>query len=168
MNSISMITQQQIVHTGLRWLAGIGFTLLIGLAFAGCTNQDSGAARLSGDGKDCIWVSSIYDWKALTDQSLIVWSPNSHCAYRVDLARQCNGLRTTEEIAFQYRDGRICPDGGDTIIVPVPGSDCERCSISSVKPLTAAELQQLLPDGAVPEQNAGTVKANCPAELAAK
>lgn len=165
MNWTSINIQQQAGRTGLRCLAGVGVVLLIGLAFAGCAThgvfQSSGAARLSNDGKDCIWVDSIYDWKALTDQSLIIWSPNSHCAYRVDFARQCHGLRITEEIAFQYRQGRICPDSGDTIIVPVPGSDCERCRISAIKRLTTAELQQLLPNVAVPEQDASTDKANC-------
>lgn len=55
MNSTSINIQQQAGRTGLRWLVGVGVALLIGLAFAGCAShgvfQNSGAARLSSDGK---------------------------------------------------------------------------------------------------------------------
>lgn len=116
-----------------------------GLMLAACATEIAPEARIPSGGDDCFWANSIFDWRALNDQTLIVWSPSRRCPYRVDLAFRCNGLRFTEDIGFQDRDGRICPYGGDAIIVPGPTGD--RCSIASIRRLSAVELEQLLPPG---------------------
>lgn len=122
---------------------GLSACLLAVLALTGCATQENTGSRIPSGGNDCFRANAIYDWKALNDQALIVWSPGRSCAYRVDLAHRCMGLRFTEDIGFRDRDGRICPFGGDAIIVP--GAAGEQCSIASIKRLTAEELDLLFP-----------------------
>jgi len=154
-----MLRVIQKMGVGARLWISAGIGLLVVFALGGCATQDSSAARIPTGGNDCFWAGSIHDWKALSDQRLIVWSPSRQCAYRVDLAHRCNGLRFTNDIGFQDRDGRICPYGGDAIVVPGPTGD--RCSIASIKRLAAAELDLLLSTGAVPEENVGTGAGDC-------
>jgi len=125
--------------------------IIIGSIFAvfGCATSESPAGRLPASGNDCFWANSIHDWRALDEQRLIVWSPGRSCAYRVDLAHRCLGLRFTDDIGFSDRDGRICSFGGDAVIVPGRGGD--RCSIAAVTRLTEAEVSALVGDGPTDE-----------------
>jgi hypothetical protein len=125
-------------------------------ALGACATEVAPESRIPSGGDDCFWANSIYDWRALNDQTLIVWSPSRRCPYRVDLARRCDGLRFAEDLGFQDRDGRICPYGGDAVIVPGPTAD--RCSIASVRRLSAEELEQLVPSG---DDDAESVAEEC-------
>jgi hypothetical protein len=115
------------------WLLAV---LLLGLA--GCASIEGGGAQIPSGGNDCFWATSIYDWRAVNDSSIVVWSPGKRCPYLVEFALRCNGIRFTDGIVFDDRDGRICPFGGDAVIVPGPGGD--RCSIASIRRLSPAEL----------------------------
>jgi hypothetical protein len=117
------------------------------VGFAGCATQENGGAVIPSGGDDCFWANSIHDWKTIDDQTLIVWSPNRKCPYLVELARRCMSIRFTEDLGFYDRDGRICPFGGDAVIVPGPTAD--RCSIASIKRLSPDDLEILLGDDAV-------------------
>lgn len=111
--------------------------LMAGLLAAACS---SGNVRSAGYGEksECFWAESIYDWRTIDDEHLLVWSPSRHCAYLVAFAIPCHGLRFTDAIAFQDRDGRICPYGGDAVIVPGPGGG--RCAIATITRMSAAEV----------------------------
>lgn len=96
------------------------------------------ASPQANDLSECFWADSIYDWRAIDDQHMIVWSPSKHCAYLVAFSMRCHGLRFTDEIAFKDRDGRICPYGGDAVIVPGPNSS--RCAIATISRMTSEEV----------------------------
>lgn len=128
--------------------------LLAGMAIlAGCTTVpprtsegvtgESGRRTLPKPTLDCIFVRSLYDWKALDDYNLVVWAPSRHRPYHVELNLRCNGLRFADAIAFSDRgDGRIC--SGDAIIVgrTIP----QRCTIGAIHPLEGKELGLLMSD----------------------
>jgi protein tyrosine phosphatase (PTP) superfamily phosphohydrolase (DUF442 family) len=160
--AIAMLRDTQKMGVGARLWFSAGIGLLVVLALGGCATQDSSAARMPSGGNDCFWAGSIHDWKALSDQRLIVWSPSRQCAYQVDLAHRCNGPRFTNDIGFQDRDGRICSFGGDAIVIPGPTGD--HCSIASIKRLAAAELDLLLSAGAVSKGNVGADAGDCVVE----
>ncbi len=128
--------------------------MLAGLAaLAACTTVpqrtsegvtgESGRRALPKPTLDCIFVRSLYDWKALDDYNLVVWAPSRHRPYHVELNLRCNGLRFADAIAFSDRgDGRIC--SGDAIIVgrTLP----QRCTIGAIHPVAGEELGLLMSD----------------------
>jgi hypothetical protein len=122
----------------------IALVLAISFVLAACASQDGGEARIPSGGSDCFWANNIHNWKTMDDQTLIVWSPNRSCPYLVELSRRCLGIRFTEDLVFYDRDGRICPFGGDAVIVP--GTAGDRCSIASIRKLSSEELEILLAD----------------------
>lgn len=92
----------------------------------------------SGDMSECFWAGSIYDWRAIDDQHMVVWSPSKQCPYLVTFAIRCHGLKFTDEIGFKDRDGRICAYGGDAVIVPGPTGS--RCTIATISRMTQEEV----------------------------
>jgi hypothetical protein len=119
------------------------------VGFVGCATQENGGAVIPSGGNDCFWANYIHNWKVVDDQTLIVWSPNRSCPYLVELATRCMSIRFTEDLGFYDRDGRICPFGGDAVIVPGPTGD--RCSIASITKLSPGELEMLLADVSAPD-----------------
>jgi hypothetical protein len=141
-----------VTHIAILWA-------VVGLSACATGNEASG--RIPSGGDDCFWAGSIHDWKTVDDQTLIVWSPSRNCPYLVELARRCLSVRFTEELGFYDRDGRICPFGGDAIIVPGPAGD--RCTIASIRRLTPEELEIRLADEsgpATPSPEPGECEAN--------
>ena len=121
----------------------------------GCATSEPGEDAPESEitsGNDCFWASSIYDFKAISNDSLIVWSPSRQCPYRVDLTRRCDGLRFADDLGFDDRDGRICPFGGDAVVVP--GLTGDRCTIRSIKRLNRDELARLVEAGVLSEKRA--------------
>jgi hypothetical protein len=111
--------------------------LTVALLLGGCSQgvvRDTAASDMS----ECFWAESIYDWRAIDDQHLVVWSPSRHCPYLVSFSMRCHGLRFTDEIGFKDRDGRICPYGGDAVIVPGPTGS--RCTIATISRMTPEEV----------------------------
>jgi hypothetical protein len=114
------------------------------LGISACATPDNGSATIPSGGDDCFWTKSVHGWKAIDDQTLIVWSPSRNCPYLVETASRCIGIRFAEDIGFYDRDGRVCPYGGDAVIVPGPAGD--HCSIASITRLSPGELEILLED----------------------
>ena len=92
-------------------------------------------------GTDCISQVSIRDYSVLDDANLIVTGPLSK-RYHVTLFRPAFGLRSTWQIGFSSRTGRVCPGSSDLIVSD--GFDTERYNVSSVRELTPEEYEQLL------------------------
>lgn len=90
---------------------------------------------------DCFFASSLRDWRPLDDRNLILFA-NGRRPYHVELVRPAFGLSYDFMIGVYDRDGRICPFGGDAVIVdgPMP----ERITIRSIRELTDAELEAVL------------------------
>lgn len=118
-------------------LQGLLALLTAAALLAGCS-QGEVRDTASGDMLECFWAESIYDWRAIDDQHLIVWSPSKHCPYLVSFSVRCHGLRFTDDIGFKDRDGRICPYGGDAVIVPGHGGS--RCTIATISRMTPDEV----------------------------
>jgi len=125
----------------------VAVVVIVGLA--SCATQDDSSKTIPSSGNDCFWANSIHNWKVIDDESLIVWSPSRSCPYLVELARRCLSIRFTEDLGFYDRDGRICPYGGDAVIVPGPTGD--RCSIASIRRISPDELNVLLADDSAPD-----------------
>lgn len=89
---------------------------------------------------DCIFARTLTDWRPLDRQNLILFA-GGHRAYHVVLAIPAMSLDFSVMIGVYDRDGRICPFGGDSIIID--GIMPERISIRSIKRLTDAELAEL-------------------------
>lgn len=112
---------------------------------ASCANlpndTDSGRERLRGS--DCFSSDRVSDYKAISKDLLLVWSPNRHCAYAVGIGIGCSGIRSASGIAFSDRDGRICGFPDDKVILA--GAFSEDCSITAVEKLTPERLLILAP-----------------------
>jgi hypothetical protein len=131
-------------------LGALGIVAALPLAFGGCASTDGDGAKIPSGGNDCFWAGSIHDWRAISDQSIVVWSPSKRCPYLVEFPMRCIGIRFAEEIGFSDRDGRICPFGGDAVIVPGPAGG--RCTIASIRRLTTDELADYIGDEANPAE----------------
>jgi len=136
------------VRIGIKRLLALSIVPALLLTMGGCASTEGGA-RIPSGGNDCFWATSIHDWRAITDQSIVVWSPSKRCPYLVEFPMRCVGIRFTDAIAFADRDGRICPYGGDAVIVPGPSG--ERCTIASIRRMTPEELADYLGDEAMPD-----------------
>jgi hypothetical protein len=110
-----------------------------------------GCARLSAGGpglpSDCIISRTIQDYERLDDQNLIIYGPGSR-AYHVVLTTPSNNIDSEFSIGVLdatmgdwIPDGRICPYGGDAIIID--GPIVETIPIRSIESLDAGTLENL-------------------------
>jgi len=109
------------------------------LALQGC----AGTAAVSGTRAtydDCFFASTLRDWRPLDDQNLILFA-NGRRPYHVELVRPAMALSFNVMIGVYDRDGRVCPYGGDAIIVD--GFMPERIAIRSMRRLTDAQLDEV-------------------------
>ena len=117
--------------------------LVVGsLAIAGCAST-SGSGREEAafsSYNDCFFARSVTDWRPLDNRNLVVFA-GARRAYHVELSMRSMSLRYQDQIAFTDRDGRICPYGGDSIVVN--GALPDRISISSIRRLTESQLTDL-------------------------
>jgi len=118
-------------------LAGLG----AGLALAGCASNPSADGGATADrgtpvSSDCIFSSGVRDYATLDDQNLILYGPGRR-AYHVVLVMPSFDLEHEYQIGIFDRDGRICPFGGDAIIIQGPIT--ERIPIRSIRALSEDE-----------------------------
>jgi Family of unknown function (DUF6491) len=117
--------------------AGLG----AGLALAGCASSPSPGGGATADrgtpvSSDCIYNSGVRGYATLDDENLILYGPGRR-AYHVVLATPSFDLEHEYQIGILDRDGRICPFGGDAIIVQGPIT--ERIPIRSIRALSDDE-----------------------------
>jgi len=91
---------------------------------------------------ECIFIETLYDWKALDASRLIVWAPSRKSPYLLVLDQPCSQMRFVDRIGFSDRDGRLCGFGRDAIIIP--GSFPERCTIGAIHRLDEQTAKKLL------------------------
>lgn len=102
--------------------------LMLAAALAAAASIDLGAATAHAAaanstaraGKnDCVFVRSIYDFKALDRNNLVIWAPSRSKAYLVELAMPLPELRFANRLALVDRnhDGMLCGYGMDRIVV---------------------------------------------------
>ena len=113
-------------------------------ACAGEPAKDKGPILQRPHGNDCVFFSTVYDWKALDDDHLVIWAPGRKDAYLVELGSPLLGLHFAESVGFVdgNRDGRLCGYGRDAVLLgghSIP----QKSTIFGLTRLTPEEIVQL-------------------------
>jgi hypothetical protein len=91
-------------------------------------------------GSDCISIRLIRDYTPLSRDSLLIHASGKR-SYFVRLFPTTFGLKSSFQLATKSRDDRLCPYGGDSIIVDrMPGGEARIRSISRVTPEQVEDL----------------------------
>lgn len=107
---------------------------------SGCAGSGGSSTAGAGLPADCIVNRGVRDYTALDNRNLILYGPGRR-AYHVVMATQSNNLSGEFRIGIYDRDGRICPFGGDAIIVD--GPIAERIPIRSIEAVDDAAAEAL-------------------------
>jgi Family of unknown function (DUF6491) len=95
---------------------------------------------------ECVFSRTIYDFKPLDRDKIVIWAPTRSKAYLVELSMPMPELKFANRIAFVDRnhDGMLCGYGMDRIVV-ADSSVAFRtpATIMSMQRLDAAALAQL-------------------------
>ena len=123
------------------FIAWIGALAVVGASGCLSTAGTGVDGRTTYQGyNDCIFARAITDWRPLDNMNLVVFTGRRQ-AYHVQLTMRSTSLRFEDRLAFTDRDGRICPYGGDSIVIN--GMMPDRIPIASIRRLTEAQLVDL-------------------------
>jgi len=111
------------------------------LADAGEGGETSPEALLE-PANDCIFARSVRDYTPLDRSHLILRGPSRKRAYLVTVTGAATSLRTDWRIAFRTRDTRLCPRGGDAILVDDPVQ--RELRIASIREITDRDVDTLM------------------------
>jgi hypothetical protein len=92
---------------------------------------------------DCVFIRSIDGYNVIDDHTLIIHDGQQ--AYRVNLFGPCTGLRWTEDIAIDSRDGMMCWPSNNHIIISDHGIK-QTCMVDSVVKMAPADIEKLKAD----------------------
>lgn len=121
----------------MKTIARFAFAALCSL-LGGHANADD--AKKSKD-NECLFSTTVRDWRALDTRHLVIWGPGSKDAYLVETMSPVQDMRFTENMAFIDGDhnGMICGRGDQ---VAVPGSKISIPTfINSVKKLSDEDIK---------------------------
>jgi hypothetical protein len=95
-----------------------GAALAAPAASAPAVNERA-AKETHADRNECVFVRSIYDFKPLDRNHLIIWAPTRRNAYLVQLGFPLPELQFAQRLAIVDRDhnGMLCGFGMDRIVV---------------------------------------------------
>jgi Family of unknown function (DUF6491) len=122
--------------------SAIGAVLLTAAsaALVSCATAPSEPRAASSRADDCFFTRSLRDWRPLDNSNLLLFT-TGRTPYLVELFRPAMGLSFNIMIGVYDRDGRVCPDGRDAIIVN--GAIPDRIPIRSMRRLTDEELDEV-------------------------
>jgi hypothetical protein len=106
---------------------------VVGAAHASSTAKaDNATAGKSGH--ECVFISTVGQYRALDRDKIVIWAPGRRDAYLVELTMPLFGLEGSWQMAMidHDRDGRLCGFGMDRIGV----RDVGRPESSSIKSMT--------------------------------
>lgn len=91
----------------------------IGLGAAAGAHATTTSATPRASKNDCVFTRSIYDFKALDRNNLVIWAPSRSKAYLVELSMPLPEIKFANRLAFVDRnhDGMLCGYGMDRIVV---------------------------------------------------
>ena len=112
--------------------------LVAAAALSACASIDETSSEARTTFDDCFFAGTLRDWRPLDNSNLILFASGRR-PYHVELMRPAAGLSFNVSIGVYDRDGRVCPYGGDAIIVD-GGFMPERIAIRSMRQLTDEEL----------------------------
>jgi Family of unknown function (DUF6491) len=113
---------------------------LMGLAVANATP----ATPLKKNGNECIFISTVGNYRVLDDRNLVIWAPGRRDAYHVELSFPLFSLNSSFQMAMidKDRDGRLCGFSTDRIGVRDFGHP-ESASIRSMTKLDKGGIVEL-------------------------
>jgi hypothetical protein len=127
--------------------------VLLFAALGLCLGAGAGAHAAAANGtprashNDCVFSSTINDFKVLDRNKMVIWAPTRSKAYLVELSMPMPELKFAHSIAVVDRnhDGMLCGYGMDRIIVADSSAAGFRtpATILGMKRLDDAELAQL-------------------------
>ena len=126
---------------GCESMAGTGPAAGVSSSYSSASSADSSSYKDNRYYNDCFFSGLLSDWRPLDDRHLIMFAPRRR-PYLVELARPVPGLSYEYMIGVYDRDGRICPYGGDSIIVD--GTFREQVRIVSMRRLDENEVDDVL------------------------
>jgi hypothetical protein len=90
-----------------------------GAGLAAHAASDEAAKKPHADRNECVFVRSIYDFKPLDRNNLVIWAPTRRNAYLVQLSFPLPELKFAQRLAIVDRDhnGMLCGFGMDRIVV---------------------------------------------------
>ena len=114
---------------------------------AGASAQASATTNTSHAGmNECVFARTIYDFKVLDRDKMIIWAPTRNKAYLVELSMPMPELKFANTIAFVDRnhDGMLCGYGMDRIVAAdsSPGFRTP-ATVMGMKRLSDTDLAQL-------------------------
>jgi len=105
-------------------------------------SEESPPEALLEPANDCIFARSVRDYTPLDRSHLILRGPSRKRAYLVTVTGAATSLRTDWRIAFRTRDTRLCPWGGDAILVDDPVQ--RELRIASIREITDRDVDTLM------------------------
>jgi hypothetical protein len=118
--------------------------------FAASTSMSWGVANATSatppkkSGSDCIFISTVGNYRVLDDRNLVIWAPGRRDAYHVQLNSPLFSLNSSFQMAMidKDHDGRLCGFSTDRIGVRDFGHP-ESASIRSMSKLDKAGIIEL-------------------------
>lgn len=125
-------------------LVAAGIDLGAGASAYATTNQATTNSTSRAGKNECVFTRSIYDFKALDRNNLVIWAPSHSKAYLVELSMPLPELKFASRLALVDRnhDGMLCGYGMDRIVV-ADSSFAQPSTILGMTRLDAAGLAQL-------------------------
>lgn len=125
-------------------LVAAGIDLGAGASAHATTNQATTNSTSRAGKNECVFTRSIYDFKALDRNNLVIWAPSRSKAYLVELSMPLPELKFASRLALVDRnhDGMLCGYGMDRIVV-ADSSFAQPSTILGMTRLDAAGLAQL-------------------------
>lgn len=134
------------MNSALIGLAGMAVLATLSACATGSSNGESLSSSGGGSPSDCILGGSVRNYTALDNQNLILYGPGNR-PYHVVLASRAINLESEFTIGVYDRDAafggisRICPYGGDAVIVDGPIR--ERILIRSIERIDDSRVEAL-------------------------
>ncbi len=121
------------------------FIFVISSGLLACATTDEGSDEpvdgYQSSGADCISHRTIRDYRILDDANLIVTAMGNR-KYHVVLSRRARGLRSSWQIGFATRTGRVCAGFSDIVIDDNIGPN--KIRIASIRRLNPDAHEELL------------------------
>ena len=111
----------------------------------GCAGAPDRVEAPPGDtlagNSDCIFGGTVRDYQVLDEANLVV-TGSGRRTYHVTLARRAFGLRSSLNLGFVSRSGRICAGFSEVVVDEAFGP--EKIRIAAIRELTSEEHEDLL------------------------
>lgn len=145
--------------------AWLGWTILAAVMGAcGTTPATEDPPRAGGASAsteihhDCVRMSRVRRFERLDERNLLLFAPDRHNAYHVQLAMSCPDITRAGFLSMEGRQGSLCGYPGEALRSGIrsgfPGdARSERgCPVRSVRRLDSSALQDLLVEHGLGEQ----------------